>query len=100
MSTFQYWWSGTRLENAPIQNDYSSIFRLVFHNDATDDTVIDFQLNCVDLGFNIRTPMDEDREIFYMYEITSQLFWYPQYPSYAKNENSYQLSQEVELSKH
>ena len=35
-----------------------------------------------------------------MYEVTSQILWYPQYPSHANNENSDQLYQGVEPIKH
>ena len=51
-------------------------------------------------GFNIRTPTDEDMEIFIMYEVTSQLLSDPQYIIHANNEKSAQLSQGVGPSKH
>ena len=44
--------------------------------------------------------MDEGMKILPMYEVTSQLFWDPNYFSHAKNEKAYQLSQGVEPNKH
>ena len=73
---------------------------MVLHNYATDDTVINFQIYFVAAGFDIRTPMDEDMKILPMYEVTSQLFWDPNYFSHAKNERAYHLSQGVEPNKH
>ena len=57
--------------NDPVHHYYSSRFLLVFHNGDDDDTVVNFQLHGVAALFNIRTPTDEDMEIFPMYEVTS-----------------------------
>ena len=93
MSTFQDQWSGTGVENFPIQHGSLSRFGLVFHNDDTDDTEINFQLHGVAAGFDITTPMDEDMEMFTMYEVTRRLLWEPNNPSHAKNDKLFQFLQ-------
>ena len=92
MSTFQVWWSVTRLENSIIHHDSSSRLILVFHNENTHDTVINFHINGVDAGFDIRNPRDEYMERLPMYEVRIQIFWDPNNPSRSKNEKADQLS--------
>lgn len=69
--TFQARLQGTRVYNSPVKHDSSSIFGLVFHNDDTYYIVINFQLHGGASGFHNITAMNEDMEIFYMYEVTS-----------------------------
>ena len=56
MSTLQACLLGTRADNTPIQNNPSSRFGLVFHNEDTDDTVINFNLHKV----NFKTEVYEE----------------------------------------
>ena len=92
MSKFQAHWSGGIVYNIPVQKNTSSRFRLVFHNEDTDDTVINFKHYGVTAGFDIGTPTDDDKEIFPMYDVTSHLLWDPQYPIHAKNKKAADLS--------
>ena len=48
ISTFQDHFSGTRLDNTPVQHTSSSIFGLVFHNKYTYDTFVNLQIHGVD----------------------------------------------------
>ena len=89
MSTFQFWWSGTRLDNAHAQHDSSSKFGMIFYNYHSDDTLINFQFRCVSAGYD--KINQTDMEIFPMYEVTIKLFWYQHNPSRAKNKKSYKL---------
>ena len=95
MSTSKSYWPGSRVDNATVYHNPSSIFGLVFHNKDTYDTVINFKLHGVDVGFDIITLTDDDKERLHIYEVTIQLIWDLRDPSHSNNDKAYQFSQGV-----
>ena len=84
LSTFQARWSGTRVENVPVQYDPDSRFGLVFEDEELGTRIVPFDLDGVNAGLDIRTPTNEDRERLPEYEVTSGLEWNPQSPEHAR----------------
>ena len=90
LSTFQARWSGTKVENDPVQHNPASRFGLIFQNEEAEDTVIRFRLFGVSAGFKIRTPTEVDQRVLNKYEVTSKIFWDPGSKTHAQNERAAQ----------
>ena len=83
-------WSGTRVDNIPIQHDKRSRFGLIFKCEDLDHTLIPFRISSVSEGFHIWTSTDKYQERLPRYEATSKLPWDPSSTKHAGNEKEAQ----------
>ena len=88
LSKFQSRWSGTKVENEPIQFNQDSIFGLIFCNEETRTSMVKFHLHGIGVGFNICTPMDKDLEILPTHEVMGKLMYYNQDHNNSANNKS------------
>ena len=86
VSTFIVRHNGTRTSTAPIHFDPRYQFGIVITNEDANDTLVKFNIRCIDAGVPVRNPTDEELETLPIYEITSSLFWDPSRKLLAKNE--------------
>ena len=49
-------------------------FGIVITNEDANDTLVKFNIRCIDAGVPVRNPTDEELETLPIYEITSSLF--------------------------